>query len=88
MAAQTQLPQLREVTTTHPIIRVTMELMTQQILEPAGLPPMTTEPITLKYMNFDSEVLTQKLAEKFEEMYPNINVKWNTLMLLTSVLHY
>ena len=25
-------PQLREVTTTHPIIRVTMELMTQQIL--------------------------------------------------------
>ncbi|HHU73535.1 MAG TPA: extracellular solute-binding protein [Clostridiales bacterium] len=43
--------------------------------EPAGLPPMTTEPITLKYMNFDSEVLTQKLAEKFEEMYPNINVE-------------
>ncbi|TAH70393.1 MAG: carbohydrate ABC transporter substrate-binding protein [Anaerolineaceae bacterium] len=39
-----------------------------------GLPPMTTEPITLKYLNFDSEVLTQKLAEKFMEKYPNITV--------------
>ncbi|NLY49227.1 MAG: ABC transporter substrate-binding protein [Clostridiales bacterium] len=39
-----------------------------------GLPPMTTEPITLKYLNFDSEVLTQKLAEKFMDKYPNITV--------------
>ncbi|WP_029505132.1 ABC transporter substrate-binding protein, partial [Lachnoclostridium phytofermentans] len=40
----------------------------------SALPPMTTEPITLTYFNFDSEVLTQKLAEKFMEKYPNITV--------------
>lgn len=39
-----------------------------------GLPPMTTEPITLRYLNFDSEVLTQELAKKFMEKYPNITV--------------
>ncbi len=41
---------------------------------PAGLPPMTTENITLTYLNFDSEVLTQKLAEEFMDLYPNITV--------------
>lgn len=39
-----------------------------------GLPPMTTENITLTYLNFDSEVLTQKLAEEFMKKYPNITV--------------
>lgn len=43
--------------------------------KPEGLPPMTTEEITLTYMNFDSEVLTKLLAEKFMERYPNIKVE-------------
>lgn len=42
--------------------------------ETTGLPAMTTEPITLTYLNFDSEVLTQKLADEFMKMYPNITV--------------
>lgn len=46
-----------------------------QVVEETGLPPMTTEPITLTYLNFDSEVLTQKLAEKFMKKYPNITVE-------------
>lgn len=40
----------------------------------SGLPPMTTDKITLTYMNFDSDVLTQELAKKFMEKYPNITV--------------
>mgnify|MGYP001198465865 CR=1 FL=1 len=40
-----------------------------------GLPPMTTDEITLRYLNFDSEVLTQELANKFMEKYPNITVE-------------
>ncbi len=40
----------------------------------SGLPAMTTEPITLTYLNFDSDVLTQELAKKFMEKYPNITV--------------
>lgn len=43
--------------------------------EVTGLEPMTTEPITLKYLNFDSDVLTQELAKKFMEIYPNITVE-------------
>lgn len=43
--------------------------------EPVGLPAMTEEEITLTYLNFDSEVLTQELAKKFEEIYPNITVE-------------
>lgn len=42
--------------------------------EAAGLPPMTTENIELTYMNFDNKVLTEYLAEKFTEKYPNIKV--------------
>lgn len=42
----------------------------------AGLPPMnTTDPITLTYMNFDGEILTQEMAKKFMEKYPNITVE-------------
>ncbi len=40
----------------------------------AGLPPMTDEEIELTYMNFDNKVLTEYLAEKFMEKYPNIKV--------------
>lgn len=40
-----------------------------------ALPAMTTEDITLTYFNFDSEVTTQILAEKFMEIYPNIKVE-------------
>lgn len=40
-----------------------------------GLPPMTTEEITLTYFNFDSDVLTNLLAQKFMEKYPNIKVE-------------
>lgn len=40
----------------------------------AALPEMTTEEIELTYMNFDNEVLTKYLAEKFTEKYPNIKV--------------
>lgn len=39
-----------------------------------GLPAMTTENITLTYLNFDDQVTTEKLAEKFTEKYPNIEV--------------
>ncbi len=42
--------------------------------EAAGLPAMTTENITLTYLNFDSELLTKELADKFMELYPNITV--------------
>lgn len=45
------------------------------VVDEAGLPPMTTENITLTYMNFDSDVLTQELAKKFMEKYPNITVE-------------
>ena len=38
----------------------------------SALAPMTTENIELTYFNFVSEVLTQILAEKFMEKYPNI----------------
>lgn len=41
----------------------------------SGLPPMTTEEITLTYFNFDSEVTTEILAQKFMEKYPNIKVE-------------
>lgn len=44
-------------------------------LDENGLPKLTTEEITLTYFNFDSEVLTKKLAEKFEELHPNIHVE-------------
>ncbi len=44
-------------------------------VDESGLPPMTTEEITLTYMNFDSDVLTQELAKKFMEKYPNIKVE-------------
>lgn len=43
-------------------------------VEAEGLPPMTDEEIELTYMNFDNKVLTEYLAEKFEEKYPNIKV--------------
>lgn len=39
-----------------------------------GLPLLTEEKIELTYFNFDSEVLTQKLAEKFMELHDNITV--------------
>ena len=42
--------------------------------EAEGLPPMTDEEIELTYMNFDNKVLTEYLADKFEEKYPNIKV--------------
>ncbi len=42
--------------------------------ETTTLPPMTTENIELTYMNFDNKVLTEYLAEKFMEKYPNIKV--------------
>lgn len=42
--------------------------------EVSALPPMTTENIELTYMNFDNKVLTEYLAEKFTEKYPNIKV--------------
>lgn len=44
-------------------------------VDESGLPAMTTENITLTYMNFDSDVLTQELAKKFMEKYPNITVE-------------
>ena len=40
----------------------------------AALPPMTTDEIELTYMNFDNKVLTEYLAQKFTEKYPNIKV--------------
>ena len=42
--------------------------------EAAALPEMTTDEIELTYMNFDNKVLTEYLAEKFMEKYPNIKV--------------
>lgn len=42
--------------------------------ENAGLPAMTDEEIELTYMNFDNKVLTEYLAQKFMEKYPNIKV--------------
>lgn len=39
-----------------------------------GLAPLTDEEITLTYLNFDDEVVTNKLAEKFMELHPNITV--------------
>ena len=39
-----------------------------------GLPPMTTENITLTYLNFDDQVVTEELAKKFTAKYPNIEV--------------
>lgn len=41
-------------------------------LEP--LPAMTTDNITLTYLNFDQDETTQYLAKKFMEKYPNITV--------------
>lgn len=46
-----------------------------------SLPPMTTEEITLSYVSWENEVLTQFLAEKFMEKYPNITVDVITLPL-------
>ncbi|SFS05191.1 ABC transporter substrate-binding protein [Anaeromicropila populeti] len=43
--------------------------------EPAGLPEMTTENITLTYVHFDNATLVPYLAEKFMEKYPNITVE-------------
>lgn len=40
----------------------------------SALPPMTTDEIELTYMNFDNKVLTEHLAQKFTEKYPNIKV--------------
>lgn len=42
--------------------------------EASALPEMTTDEIELTYMNFDNKVLTEYLAEKFTEKYPNIKV--------------
>lgn len=42
--------------------------------ETSGLPAMTDEEIELTYMNFDNKVLTEYLAQKFMEKYPNIKV--------------
>lgn len=42
--------------------------------EVSALPPMTTDEIELTYMNFDNKVLTEYLAQKFTEKYPNIKV--------------
>lgn len=39
-----------------------------------GLAPLTEEDITLTYLNFDDEVVTQELAKKFTELHPNIKV--------------
>lgn len=39
-----------------------------------ALPEMTTDEIELTYMNFDNKVLTEYLAQKFTEKYPNIKV--------------
>ncbi len=36
---------------------------------------MTTENITLRYFNFDSDVMTQELAKIFNKIYPNIKVE-------------
>ncbi len=36
---------------------------------------MTTENITLRYFNFDSDVVTQELAKIFMKIYPNIKVE-------------
>lgn len=43
--------------------------------EETGLPPMTTDEITLTYVHFDNETLVPYLAEKFMEKYPNIKVE-------------
>lgn len=51
------------------------------VADESGLPPMTTEEITLTYMNFDSDVLTQELAKKFMEKYPNIKVVTNYVVV-------
>lgn len=40
-----------------------------------GLPALTDEEITLTYLNYDDEVVTTKLAEKFTELHPNIKVE-------------
>lgn len=42
--------------------------------EASALPEMTKDEIELTYMNFDNKVLTEYLAEKFMEKYPNIKV--------------
>ncbi len=47
-----------------------------------SLPPMTTDEITLTYLNFDQDETTQYLAQKFMEKYPNITV--NAQYLSTS----
>lgn len=41
----------------------------------AGLPPMTTENITLTYASWDNMKLQEYLADKFMEKYPNIKVE-------------
>lgn len=43
-------------------------------LDENGLPKLTTDEIELTYFNFDSDILTKKLAEKFMELHPNIKV--------------
>lgn len=40
-----------------------------------GLPALTDEKITLKYLNFDDDIVTKKLAEEFMELHPNITVQ-------------
>lgn len=47
--------------------------------EPAGLPPMTEEEITLTYASWQNFELQQFLAEKFMEKYPNITVELHQL---------
>lgn len=43
--------------------------------EPAGLPAMTTDNITLTYMHFDNEQLVNAVADAFMAKYPNITVE-------------
>ena len=50
------------------------DFASQEIDPDTGLPYMTKENIELTYFNFDSEVLTQELAKRFEAKYPNIKV--------------
>ncbi len=44
-------------------------------VEEPTLPPMTKDKITLKYMMWQDIEISEKLAEEFEIMYPNISVE-------------
>lgn len=49
--------------------------------EPAGLPPMTEEEITLSYASWQPWDLQVYLKEQFEELYPNITIDLHQMEL-------